>query len=796
MLSRDDHLNIEQLMGQLTLQEKALLCSGGTSWSTRAIPRLNIPEAVMTDGTYGVRYVRPGEACIDDVEAMAVTELNLESDSEQLKKYYPATCFPSPSAFACSWDRDLVGEVARCIAQECRALSVDMLLAPAINIRRDPRGGRSFEYYSEDPFLTAELGAAFVDGLQNAGVGACLKHFACNNSEHRRTLMDSVVDERALQEIYLYAYHRIIERSGPWAVMSSYNRLNGVSASENPFLLDETLRRQWQFDGMVVSDWGGIKERTAALKAGCDLEMPRNDRFCREIEQAVEDGSLPLTVLDQAVRRILQFVDRALQGRKLATTCTAEDAHRLAIRTAEESCVLVKNEGGLLPLEPGRYRNILVAGEIALTPRYQGGGCAVINPTFLDIPLEQVRRCAGSGCEVQFAQGYTGSDETSDQLLADLREKASAADVVLLFAGLKIKDDTEGFDRDKLCLEPSHIAAIRCAAAVNQRVVVILSNGEAVTVEEFIDEVPAVLESFFSGQGGATAIANILFGKANPSGKLTTTFPRREQDLPAYPTFPGEYERQIYSEGIFVGYRYYDLRGCQPRFSFGFGLSYTTFSYDAISLQVDDSGDEPLLNVQVHVTNTGGYSGKEIVQAYVKAPGADYQMPEKALRGFAKLFLEPGESKTAVIRIAVRDACSHYDPELGEFVLEPGDYRILCGTSSRDLPLQARFRVKSGKQHKLFRTDSLHKDVFAQPAARAIYLDYLQRIGVIHSGEDTQAAETSLANMFWGLHRALLALSLADEAIRVERDELQSVVDEMNRACQAQAQQEMQIECL
>ena len=521
-----------ELIRQLSLPDKVSLCSGGTSWSMRSIPEADIPEVVMTDGTYGVRYIKPGEECIDGVEAMAVTELNLDSDSEQFSKYYRATCFPSPSAFACAWDRSLSHRIAAQIGAECRALDVDMLLAPAINIRRDPRGGRGFEYYSEDPFLTAELAGAFVEGLRAKGISACLKHFACNNSEYRRTCMDSRVDECALREIYLYAFESIIKNHSPAAVMSAYNRLNGEHAAQSRRLLTNILREEWGFTGMVVSDWGGITDRLAALRAGCDLEMPCNDAFNREILSAVEKGELTEAEIDQSVLRILSFIEHTISEREKPVDHTSDEAgHRLAVEAAEKSCVLLKNEGGLLPLETEKMRLLAVLGEIAVRPRYQGGGCAVINPTVVSVPLDEIRKRAK--CQTCFFNGYGADDIMSETQEAQARDIAASADAVLVFAGLRVRDDTEGSNRQTLAIEPSHLRLIRAAAEINPRTVVVLMNGEAVRTGEFSRNVPAILECFFPGQGGGEAIAKIIFGETNPSGKLTVTFPACEEDLPA-----------------------------------------------------------------------------------------------------------------------------------------------------------------------------------------------------------------------------------------------------------------------
>lgn len=767
---------VNEKIRQLNLSEKVLLCSGGSSWSTHAIPEMDIPEVVMTDGTYGVRYVKPGEACIDGVEAMAVTDLNLDSGSEHLDKYYRATCFPSPSAFACSWDRVLIHHMASQIGAECRALGVDLLLAPAINIRRDPRGGRSFEYYSEDPFLTSELAGAFIEGLRERGVGACLKHYACNNSEYRRTLMDSVVDDCALREIYLYAFERIVKKHSPTAVMSSYNRLNGEHVSQSRRMLTELLRNEWSFEGVVISDWGGIKDRLAALTAGGDFEMPMNAAFNRLIERAVEKGELSEAELDKAVSRILRFIEHSIKERKKAPgDGSPEIGHRLAVEVAEKSCVLLKNDGGVLPLNSEGMRKLVVVGSIAKKPRYQGGGCAVINPTSVSIPLEEIR--ARAHCPVVYCEGFCSDDEIDENLLMELSGAAQDADAVIVFAGLGLRDDTEGSNRTTLSLEPAHLKVIRAAAAVNPQLVVVLSNGEAVLTGEFSGGVPAILEGFFSGQGGGEAIARILFGEVNPSGKLTVTFPARESDLPGFLTFPGEFEKHVYTEGRFTGYRYYDKKKIMPEYPFGHGLSYTSFAYEDLRLEVKYG----VLTASFTLRNTGCQAGAEIAQLYIHPLEGGALIPLRVLKGFEKMELNPMEAAPATISCEITDAFSFYDGNVRGLVVRSGGYAVEIGASSRDIRLTGRVRVEAPEIVPPITDDSLHVDIFRHPLARKRYLEYLYEIGAINDLIQEDTAVRSLSNMFWGLHRALIALKLANPAIRVDLEELRHVLGEINQ---------------
>ena len=781
----------------LTLKEKSNLCSGGSSWATYGIEEKGIPAITMTDGTYGVRYCKPGEECIDGVEAMDVVDLNLSSGSEQLEKYYRATCFPSPSAMACSWDKKLIREAARYIGCECGALDVDMLLAPAINIRRDPRGGRGFEYFSEDPVLTARMAEAFIKGLDEVGVSACLKHFACNNSEYQRTQMDSVVDERALQEIYLYAFREIVKHQPPAAIMSSYNKLNGEQAAECKKLLNDILRDDWGYKGMVVSDWGGIKNRIASIRAGGDLEMPQNRIFNKLLETAVEDEQLSEEELDVCVNRILEFVEQANANRvKHPKTVNGCEGYRLAVKTASESSVLLKNEDHILPIDVAKLKHLLVVGDIAVSPRYQGGGCAVINPTTISIPYDEIVRMCGHEVDVKFAQGYTNADESSAELLEEIGREAAQADYVIVFAGVKIRDDSEGFNREHLNIEPSHVQAIRAAAEKNENVVVVLYNGDAVTVDDFEPYAKGILECFFNGQGGGVAVAQLLFGQSNPCGKLTTTFPEREEDLPGYLTFPGEHGKHVYTEGIYVGYRYYDKRRIQPRYEFGYGLSYTEFQYSDFMVQVSE--DSSRLTASVRVKNVGEREGKEIVQFYLEPDQVEYMAPVRMLKGFDKVALKPGESKVVSVTFKSDELFEYYDPEVGRFVVGSGTYYLSCGESSRKLHGRVGLDVRDAENFKAFQMDSLHNQVFADEDSKKIYIEYLKRIHVINGTTNIQAAITSLSNMFWGLYRALIAISIADPDVRVDESELREVVCQMNeqRRLRMQNRKELQVRIL
>jgi len=675
------------IVAEMTNAEKVDLLSGNGLWKSAPNYRLNVPEFVMTDGTYGVRYqsdlidgVNDDRANLEQFLAVVNrrTEHTIEGDFSGTS---PATCFPNGSSFACSWDVDLALQLGTALAAECQALGVNLLLGPGINIRRMPLGGRGYEYYSEDPVLTGDIAAAVILGLQGGGVGASLKHFACNNSEVQRTTMSSDVDERALREIYLAGFERAIRKSNPWTVMSSYNRLNGVQAAENRWLLTTVLRDEWQYDGVVVSDWHGIKDRAAAANAGNDLDMPASKSRKKQLLAAIGNGAVPLATIDQSCLRMLQLVRRVKAGERRGATCDLRDNHTLARQMAAESIVLLKNESRVLPLKMAAGR-IAVIGDTAIDPIFQGWGCATTHPSIVDIPLEEIRAFAAPGVEIQHFP-LSGEDRTK---LADAAiAGAASAEVVLFFANTENGYDGEGSDRIHLGLADGQDALIARIAAANPRTIVIVASPDAVEMP-WLAEVPSVLATFFAGQGMGHAVASILFGRTNPSGKLTVTFPMRLQDVPAYLHYPGENDRHAYSEGIYVGYRYYDRRELSPLFPFGYGLSFTEFCYSNLELDRVALKDGETLTVTFSVTNTGRMAGKEICQIYGRPMKTRLHRPVRELKGFTKVELNPGETKRVSIQIEARDL-RYFDPELGQWLTDTGAYGIDVGASSRDIRL-------------------------------------------------------------------------------------------------------------
>lgn len=716
-MNRQDR--ISQLISKMTLEEKASLCSGQGPWHTQGLERLGLEPLVVTDGPHGVRLAsNPG------------------SFGDGSNK--PATCFPTNSAIASSWDVELVREIGRALAKECKALGVHVLLGPGINLKRSPLGGRNFEYYSEDPYLAGEMGTAFVQGVQENGVGTSLKHFACNNQEFERMTISAEVDERAMREIYLAAFERVVKKAQPWTVMCAYNKINGTYASENRYLLTDILRDEWGFQGVVVSDWGAVNNRVKGAEAGLDLEMPgpspANDQ---KLVDAVRRGELDESVLDTIVGRYLDLWFKAQEGQEKTQEPDFEEHHRLARKAAAESMVLLKNENAILPLDTGTLSSISVIGRTATEPRFQGGGSSKVNPTKVDIPLDEIRKAAGDQIAVSYAPGYPDKNELDENLLGEAVELASSSDVALLFVGLPDRIESEGYDRPHMDLPENQIRLIEAVAQVQPNTVVVLSNGSAVNMTPWVNQVPAVLEAWLSGQAGGGAVADVLFGKVNPSGKLSETFPVKLSDNPSYLNFPGENGTVRYGEGLYIGYRYYDKKQIRPLFPFGYGLSYTTFTYSDLVLDKRLMKDTETLTVKVKVSNAGSRAGKEVVQLYVRPRQSRLNRPDKELKGFAKLQLQPGETKEAVFTLTERDF-AYYDPAFKDWVVDSGEYDILVGKSSAEICLQDTVHVESTRPlRKALTKDSSLREWLADEKGRAVLLSALpqEQVQMLTSGE-------------------------------------------------------------
>jgi len=592
----------------------------------------------------------------------------------------PATCFPTASCLAATWNVELLHAMGQALADECIALNVDVLLGPGVNMKRTPLGGRNFEYFSEDPYLAGQMAASFITGVQSQGVGTSLKHYAVNNQEFQRFTISAQVDERTLREIYLPAFETAVKQAQPWTVMCAYNKVNGTYCSEHHELLVDILKTEWGFEGAVVSDWGAVHDRVASLKGGLDLEMPGpKDQRVKAVVEAVRAGTLDEAVLDEAARRVLSVVLKAGNTAK-GGVFDVDAHHALARRIAAEGIVLLKNDG-ILPLHNPQH--VAVIGRAAQEAHFQGGGSSHINPTQVDVPFVELHKL-NEGMQLSYAEGYPADNSLQPALIEQAVAAGRAADVALIYVALPAFKESEGYDRSDLDLTPAQVALIKAVASAQPKTVVILNNGAPVAVGEWIDGVAAVLEAWMMGQAGGGAIADVLSGKVNPSGKLAETFPLKLADTPAHLNFPGGNGAVHYGEGLFIGYRYYDAKAVPVQFPFGYGGSYTTFAYGAPNVSATTFKDVDGLSVSVAVTNTGRVAGKEVVQVYVHDRQSGLVRPPKELKGFAKVDLQPGETKTVTIRLDFR-AFAYYHPAYRQWITEDGEFDILIGASAADI---------------------------------------------------------------------------------------------------------------
>ncbi|MFC4504950.1 MULTISPECIES: glycoside hydrolase family 3 C-terminal domain-containing protein [Streptomyces] len=691
--------DIPSALDELTLEQKAGLGSGADFWTTTAVD--HVPSILMTDGPHGLRKQEGA------------------TDHLALSGSLPATCFPPAVALSQTWDPALVFRVGEALGRECQAAGIQLLLGPGVNIKRDPRAGRNFEYFSEDPLVSGILGSAWVSGLQSMGVGASLKHFAANNQETDRMRVSADIDPRPLREIYLRAFQQVVEEARPWTVMCSYNRVNGVHASQNRWLLTEVLREQWGFDGCVVSDWGAVADRVAAVEAGLDLQMPGNDGFDdAKVMAAVRDGSLDPAVVTEAAARVARVARKADQARRPDTSWDTEDHHDLAREVASRAIVLLRDDQGILPLDPTRH--LAVIGEFAARPRYQGGGSSHVNAIRVDVALDEIRARAGDA-EVSYSAGFS-SDTQADPvaLRADAVRAAADADVAVVFLGLLDSQENEGADRTDIELPADQLDLLEAVVAVQPCTVVVLSHGGVVRLAPVVAGPSAILDGALLGQAGGSALADVLFGIVNPSGRITETVPERLEDAPSFTNFPGERMHVRYGEGILVGYRWYDARSIDVTFPFGHGLSYTTFAHESLTLAVD--GDS--VDVRVTVRNTGERAGREIVQLYASRDRSTVVRAPQWLVGFGAVDLAPGQSGEVVVTVPRREF-EYWDEELGRWLVEGGEYRIAAGASSRDIRLSATAelpgeiaRYRLGAQSSI---GEVLRDPVAGPAFREVF---------------------------------------------------------------------------
>lgn len=705
----------------LTLEEKASLTSGADFWTTKAIDRLGLPSIMMTDGPHGLRKQSGG------------------TDHLGLASSVPATCFPPAVGIGSSFDPDLIERVGAAIGVEAAIEDVAIVLGPGINIKRSPLCGRNFEYFSEDPIVSGVLGAASVRGVQSRGVGTSLKHFAANNQEFDRMRASSDVDPRPLHEIYLRGFERVVKDAQPWTVMCSYNRINGVYASEDPWLLTQVLRDDWGFDGLVVSDWGAVNDRVAGVAAGLDLEMPSSGgRTDAQLVAAVHAGELAESVLDTAAARAIDLVRKAGERPVVSGPLDVAAHHALAREAAGRSIVLLKNDGDVLPFVS--EQRIAVIGAFATEPRFQGAGSSLINPTRVDKALDELRAVGGDN--VSYAAGFAveggdiaASGRSADDLRAEAVAAASEADVAVVFVGLPAAEESEGFDREHIDLPAVQLAVLDAVIEANPATVVVLSNGGVVALP-FAERVPAIVETWLLGQAGGGAVADVLYGAVNPSGKLTETVPVRLEDNPSFGNFPGEFGHVRYGEGVLVGYRWYDAKGLDVTFPFGHGLSYTTFSYGEAEVASAENGD---IVVRIEVTNSGTRDGREIVQVYAAPVTSAVQRAPRELKAFSSVALAAGETRTVEL-VVRREDLAYWDVRVDRWIVESGEYTVDVAASSRDIRSSARVEVDGDVVSLPLTMNSSIGDVVAHPVAGPIVMGALGGFMGDLTGADSSAA--------------------------------------------------------
>ncbi len=751
-------MDIKKLVSRMTLEEKAGLCSGLDFWHTKPVERLGVPSFMVSDGPHGLRK---------------------QADNASFNDSIKAVCFPAGCATAASFDRGLMESLGEAIGESCQHENLSVLLGPAVNIKRSPLCGRNFEYFSEDPYLAGEIAAAHIHGVQSKNVGVSIKHFAANNQEHRRMSSNSVIDERTLREIYLAAFETPVRREKPWTVMCSYNRINGTFSAENKWLLTELLRNEWGFDGYVVTDWGAVTDRVKGVEAGLDLEMPSsggvNDK---KIVDAVREGRLDEKLVDLACERILSVHYRYLENAKPQTPWDKEAQHELAASIAAECMVLLKNEGGILPLS--KSDKVAFIGEFAEKPRFQGGGSSHINYFKVTSALT-----AGSGLDVIYAKGFEiDTDRTNEALIHEAVAAARQARVAVVFAGLPDAYESEGYDRTHMRLPDCQNEVIAAVTAANPNTVVVLHNGSPVEMP-WAEGVRGILEAYLGGQAVGQAIIKVLYGDLSPSGKLPETFPLKLEDNPSYLSYGGEKDTVEYREGIFVGYRYYDKKNMNVLFPFGYGLSYTTFEYSNLRTDKQRFKDTETVTVSVDVTNTGKMYGKEVVQLYIADVESTLIRPVRELKGFEKVALQPGETKTVTFTLGKR-AFACWNKEIHDWHVETGEFDIEICRSLRDVTLKQTVIVESTVTLPVwYDMNSIFMDLLADPRAKSIVKPLVDIIVSTFTPQDRERSEAAKDAITEEMSEAMLkdmplraVLSFGDNGFDAEK--LQAIIDELN----------------
>ena len=664
-----------EIVSKMSLEQKASFVSGYNYWQLQYSDELGLPQIIVTDGPHGLRKKNPDKKATDGVG---------------LGNSVPTTCFPPAATSSCSWDPELLKAEGEAIAEECLKEQVSVLLGPGTNIKRAPTCGRNFEYFSEDPYLAGKCSAGFVNGVQSKGIGTSLKHYACNSQEAFRMVINEVVDERAMRELYLTAFEICVKESQPWTIMNSYNRINGVYASQNAHLQEQILRKEWGYENLIVTDWGSSVDRIPGLINGTDLEMPASgDLNTKKIIAAVKSGELDEAVLDKRVDNVVALIMKAKKVLSNKHTYDKDAHHAIACKVAEGSMVLLKNDDAILPVKKGQ--KIAVIGELAASPRFQGAGSSVINPTMLDNALDELKKL---GADVVYARGYDKSKDVIDEaLVSEAVAAAKNADVALVFAGLTDEFEGEGYDRLNIEMPGCHNNLISAVAAANANTAVVLAGGSVIRMP-WINEVKGLLNAGLGGQAGGKAVAKILTGVVNPSGKTSETYPLSYEENPTYGNYPAGPVTSEHRESVYIGYRYYDTAKKDVLFPFGYGLSYTSFEYSDIKVSASAIKDTDTLTVSFKVKNTGDMDGAEVAQLYVADKESTIFRPVKELKGFKKVFLAAGEEKEVSIELDKR-AFAFYNVAINDWMVETGEFDILVAASSRDIRLSATVTVES-----------------------------------------------------------------------------------------------------
>ena len=753
-------MDIKKVISEMTLEEKCSLLSGCDFWHTQPVDRLGVKACMVADGPHGLR------------------KQDQTGDHLGINDSIKAVCYPTASATAASFDRDLVRELGEGIGDACQHEELSVVLGPAVNIKRSPLCGRNFEYFSEDPYLAGELAVSHISGVQSRNVGTSIKHFAANSQEHRRMSSDARVDERTLREIYFPAFEQAVKRAQPWTVMCSYNKINGTYASENPWLLTKVLRDEWGFKGYVVSDWGAVSDRVAGVAAGLDLEMPSSNGVNdKRVAEAVRAGRLDEKLVDQAVERVLTINQRYLDNAVPSTPWDKDAQHEQARRMAAECMVLLKNQDNVLPLKEGE--SLAVLGKFAVQPRFQGGGSSHINSHKITSLMDALEGVPG----VTYAQGYDiKTEEPDESLIAQAVEVAAKADKAVIVAGLPDSFESEGYDRKHMRMPNCQVELIRRVAAVNPNTIVVLYNGSPVEMP-WIGCVKAVIEGYLGGQAVGGATCDVLYGKVNPCGRLPESFPLKLEDNPSYLSYGGEGNVAVYAEGVFVGYRYYDKKKMDVLFPFGYGLSYTSFAYSNLQVSAGKIKDTDTLTVTVDVTNTGDLAGKEVVQLYVGDKESEVFRPVRELKGFEKVALNPGETKTVSFTLDKR-SFAYWNAAIHDWYVESGDFTIEIGRSSRDIVLAKDVYVQGTTQlPRAYTVDTIFMDLMKDEKAMAMLKPMMD--GSAHVTEESNTTEAADEAITKEMAEAMMMYNPLRMAVNfggnISYDELAALVDKINK---------------